>query len=306
METYKVTSPILFLIFNRPEETQKVFEQIRKVRPGRLFIAADGPRENKDGEALLCEKTREIVSLVDWDCEVKTLFREGNLGCKYAVSSAISWFFDQVDEGIILEDDCLPQNDFFYFCDTLLERYRFDSRIMHIGGTNFHKDTKWGDASYYFSNISNVWGWASWKRAWEMYDVELSRYKSIDTVPYFYSIFKNMIIAETWAEKFKELQENKIDTWDYQWTITVMLNNGLTIVPNTNLISNIGFGVNATHTVATASEVANMKVGPIGEITHPVIILAEKAADLVVLNREFRVKRQKRKKVIRTFKFWKK
>jgi len=166
-------TPILFLVFNRPNTTQRVFNVIRQVKPKQLFVAADGPRRDKGADEEKCEATREIVKQIDWDCEVKTLFREENLGCGKAVSSAITWFFENVEEGIILEDDCLPNLDFFGYCEELLDRYRDNREVMFIGGDNFQKGKKWGDASYYFSAYNHVWGWATWKRTWDIYDFKL-------------------------------------------------------------------------------------------------------------------------------------
>jgi hypothetical protein len=308
-QNYQVKSPILFLIFNRPDVTQQVFDQIKKVKPPRLYIAADGPRKNKENEKNLCYETRLIKNQIDWDCEVKTLFREENLGCKYAVSSAISWFFENEEEGIILEDDCLPENDFFAFCDELLNMYRNDNRIRHIGGSNFQMGKRWGCDSYYFSNLTHVWGWASWRRAWRDYDVELSSYKNIELLSVFNSIFNNNSIAEEWNSIFNQLLANKIDTWDYQLTITNLLNNGLSIIPNVNLIQNIGFGPNATHTFDTNNKFSNQKTEKLYQIKHPVLILPQKAADLLTMNKEFDVKKRRkraRRKFIRKFKFWKK
>jgi hypothetical protein len=168
------------MIFRRPDFTSRVFEQIRNVRPARLYIAADGPRSGREGEQQLCIETRAIIEQIDWDCELKTLFREKNLGCKMAISSAIDWFFEQEEEGIILEDDCLPNQSFFRFCDTMLEKYRNDDRIRHISGCNLQHGKKWGTASYYFSNLTHAWGWANWRRVWKDYDRDLKLYDTKD------------------------------------------------------------------------------------------------------------------------------
>ncbi|MBE8723932.1 nucleotide-diphospho-sugar transferase [Flavobacterium hungaricum] len=306
MNNYKTKSPLLFLIFNRPDVTALVFEEIRKCRPSKLYVAADGPRTNKENEAELCNETRDIIKKIDWDCEVKTLFRDQNLGCKYAVSSAIDWFFENEEEGIILEDDCLPSSDFFVFADTMLEKYRYDTRIRHIGGTNLQMGQKRGNDSYYFSNLTHVWGWASWRRAWKDYDVELYKYRQENVQESFRNIFSNEIVVECWRKIFYELRDNKIDTWDYQWTITNFFNNSLSIIPNVNLISNIGFGVNATHTNDVNDLFSNLKTEKLLEITHPLVILPNKEADFFTLNREFKVKKRKRKNMWRKLKFWKK
>lgn len=175
--SYRARSAVLLLIFNRPETTRRVFDQIRAQQPPRLYIAADGARPNRPEEAARCAETRAISTQVDWDCELHLLYRDQNLGCRRAVSEAITWFFEHEEAGIILEDDCLPADSFFYFCDALLEKYRHDERIHAITGTNLQMGKQWGEASYYFSRYTNIWGWASWRRVWKEYDSELSRYQ---------------------------------------------------------------------------------------------------------------------------------
>ena len=174
-----LNTPVLFLIFNRPDTTQLVFDAIRQAKPSQLYVAADGPRENKPGETEKCEQTRRIIGTVDWDCEVATLFRENNLGCKQAVSSAIDWFFSNAEEGIILEDDCFPSHSFFIYCQELLEYYRYDTRIMQICGLNVLREWNRNGYGYYYSNYGPVWGWASWRRAWKYYDVHMELWPEI-------------------------------------------------------------------------------------------------------------------------------
>lgn len=239
-------TPILFIIFNRPNTTAQVFETIRKVKPQKIFIAADGPRDNKPEDIKLCKETREIMKKIDWDCEVKTLFREKNLGCKVAVSSAINWFFDNIEEGIILEDDCLPNQSFFNFCENMLEKYRDEEKIMHINGTNSQFGEKFGLYSYYFSHCPQVWGWATWKRAWNKYDIEMTNLDDFIKTKKTYKLFNNKKVANFWNSLFKCTKN--INTWDIQWSYSVMYNSGLVITPNINLVKNIGFGTNSTHT----------------------------------------------------------
>lgn len=238
-------TPVLFLVFNRPEHTRRVFEAIRVARPPKLYVAADGPREGVPADSIKVKDVREyILSHIDWHCEVKTLFRSNNSGCKYAVSSAIDWFFDNEERGIVIEDDCLPNQSFFSFCEELLEKYKDESRIWHISGTNFQNRKTRGEASYYFSALSSVWGWASWRRAWKYYDVEagyaakedfLGRYWRGESLRY-------------WETVLQKLRKREINTWDYQWNFALWANGGVAIVPNVNLVSNIGFGQDATHT----------------------------------------------------------
>ena len=166
------TPSVLFVIFRRPEATARVFEAIRRARPSRLFVAADGPRPGRQDEAELCRQTRAVVERVDWPCQVVTRFQETNQGIKEGVTGAISWFFSQVDEGIILEDDCLPHPDFFPYCAALLKQYRDDERVFHVGGNNFQPKSRVMAESYYFSRYNHIWGWATWKRAWDRYRAE--------------------------------------------------------------------------------------------------------------------------------------
>lgn len=243
-------SPVLFLVFNRPDTTAQVFEAIRKARPPRLYVAADGHRANRNGEAGLCEQVRRLVTQVDWPCELKTLFRNENLGCKLAVSSAISWFFENEPEGIILEDDCLPHPDFFQYCDELLERYRHDERIGVVSGTSLvdmrKEGLNWLSEDYAFSRYPSVWGWASWARVWRDYDVAIEawdeRREDVSCQTH------NPRLRKINDSLFDRVRAGKIDTWDYQVSFLLWATSRLAIVPRFNLIENIGFGPGATHT----------------------------------------------------------
>ena len=239
--------PVLFLIFNRPENTRCVFEKIRQTRPGRLFIAADGPRPNKPGENEKCEEARAVIKNIDWDCEIQTLFRETNLGCKKAVSSAISWFFDNVNEGIIVEDDCLPDISFFPYCRELLEKYREDERIMVIGGNNFQFGKKIGEVSYYFSQFPQLWGWASWRRVWKLYDPDMPDYQEFVKIDGFKKVFHYHDLRRYYSVIFKRMFIGKDNTWDYQLFYAILKNSGICIIPNVNLIENIGFTGEGAH-----------------------------------------------------------
>lgn len=273
---YNKTTPVLFIVFNRPQLTKKVFEAIRKAEPIRLYIAADGPR--LQGELVKCNQVRDIVKEIDWDCTVQTLFREENLGCKIAVSSAISWFFENEEEGIILEDDCLPSESFFGFCSTLLEKYRFDERIGHIGGCNFQFGQIKGDGSYYFSELFYIWGWASWKRVWKNYDVDLSLFESFKTNNYIKNTAIYSLFEKYWLDCFENTANKNIDTWDYQYMFSNIINNRLAIIPNNNLISNIGFGEEATHT-KEITVFSNIPTMDIYNLTHPKFMIPDLSAD---------------------------
>lgn len=299
-------SPVLFLVFNRPDTTLKVLNEIREARPSKLYIAADGPRKGNEQDIRLCKETLAVVSNIDWDCEVKTLFREKNLGCKEAISSAITWFFEQEEEGIILEDDCLPAKSFFYFCDEMLDRYRDDKRIRHITGTNMQLGQTWGDASYYFGLATNVWGWASWRRVWNDYDKDLSKYEAAEVEHQLRNIFEDEFLAAQWFSIFKKLKLKEIDTWDYQLTLINYFNHSLSVNPNVNLIRNIGFRADATHTPDPNATFANLALQEITAITHPKYFLPEKAADYFTFNKELNLDERRRKhySLRRRFKRW--
>jgi len=303
---YETKSAVLFVLFNRPDTTQQVFDKIRAAKPKRLYLTADGPRPGFPDDELLCKQTREIVGEIDWNCEVKTLFRDENAGCKNGVSAAITWFFSQEEEGIILEDDCLPASSFFKFCDTLLEKYRHDTRIRHVTGCNLQFGKKWGNGSYYFSNRTHVWGWASWRRAWDDYDINLDKYHGNDIQQQMKNIYDDDLIAESWANIFKELKAGKINSWAYPLDFANFFNNGLVIIPNENLISNIGYNANATHTLQENDAYANIPLVEIGEISDPTFILPQKQADLFIMNHHFNIEEKRRKQNLlrRRFKRW--
>lgn len=272
-------TPILFLIFNRPDTTQKVFERIREIKPKQLFIAADGPREGNECDKINCKAARAIASHVDWDCEVNTFFREENLGCGLAVSKAITWFFDQVEEGIILEDDVLPDLSFFFYCKELLNYYKHDKSIMHIGGANFQEPQKREVFSYYFSNLPCVWGWATWKRAWEKFSYDVSDYLDFIEGNHAEKIFPNKQLRENRRKILQRVHLNEIDTWDYRWSYSIWKQRGISIVPSNNLVLNVGFNVTATHTKGE-NPFAKIPVVPLpGIIRHPKVIRVNKKAD---------------------------
>jgi hypothetical protein len=273
--------PVLFLVFNRFETTKRVFEAIKDVKPSKLYIASDGARKHVKGEDQIVSKVRDyILDQIDWPCKISTLFREDNQGCKMAVSSAISWFFEKEEMGIILEDDCLPDPSFFSFAELLLEKYKNDERVMMISGDNFQDGKVRGDGTYYFSKYSHIWGWATWRRAWQLYDVEMANYSKFEKTMAIKNIFCSKKEYKYWTAIFRKMYQKGIDTWDYQWVYTVMSNSGLSIIPNTNLISNIGFGTGATHTIGE-SELANMETisVKIENLQHPTFILPDYEAD---------------------------
>jgi hypothetical protein len=274
-------SPILFLVFNRLDTTQRVFEAIRAARPPRLYVAADGPRAAKAGEAERCEAVRRVATAVDWPCELVTLMRTENLGCKRAVSSALTWFFEHEAEGIVLEDDCLPDPSFFPYCDDLLERHRDDPRVMSISGDNFISDTWAPDESYYFSRYAHIWGWASWRRAWQLYDVNMLRWTTGDKDEQLARwLPESRRARDHWRSIFDRVSSGAIDTWDYQWNYACSQQGGLSCIPRVNLIANIGFGEGATHTLSAESKHANLPVGAMPmPLRHPETVAAAAPAD---------------------------
>lgn len=278
MESTKIETldaAVLLLIFNRPDTTDKVFQAIKIARPKRLYVSADGPRVSKIGEQELCEKARQIINQVDWDCEVKTLFRDINLGCKLAVSEGITWFFKHEEMGIILEDDCLPSQSFFLFCDKLLNRYKNDFRIWHIAGTStLSSDILLNNDSFYFSNFNHIWGWASWANRWEMYDRDICLFNEFIKMNYIENITKNTLLQKFWISNFKSVFNKKFDTWDYQWYFTTWINRGISIIPTVNLVSNIGFSEDATHTLDIKNKLSNMERYEIDlNLVYPKIIM---------------------------------
>lgn len=271
-DTPVLKTPVLFIVFNRIETTLRVFEEIRKARPAKLFINADGPRSHVPEDQERCRTLRaEMLSRIDWPCEVQTRFLEKNLGIKYAPSSAIDWFFEHVEEGIIIEADCLPDQSFFPFCEELLEKYREDPRVMQIGGTDVEQNNQnfTCDASYYFLSIPCIWGWATWRRAWQKYDVELSTWPQVRDSKVLYKLLPSAAVFRL-SKKFQGYYDKKILSWDGQWILTCLLERGLSIYPRKNLISNIGFDNLATQTTLYDPLWADQPTYPMEfPLTHP-------------------------------------
>lgn len=286
MLKYSRHAPILFLVFNRPDTTQEVFQAIRQARPKKLYVAADGPRSHRKTDAEKCQQVRAIFQDIDWDCDLHTLFREENLGCRRAVSSAIDWFFSQEEEGIILEDDCLPNQSFFGFCEALLEHYRTDSRVMHIGGSNFQSGIQRGNTSYYFSRLFHVWGWASWRRAWNLYDVDVKKFSEFKEEGQVAHIFFEEPIQQDVLNNVSRVYHGG-DTWDQQWWFTGLIHHGLSIIPNVNLVSNIGFREDATHTVSHEANQADLATYEMEGLSHPPFMIPHREADTYTTTKVF-------------------
>lgn len=273
-----MTPPVLFLIFNRPDKTRAIFETIRSARPARLYVAADGPRT--EDEAAICAETRAVIDDVDWPCEVKTLFRAQNLGCGRAVSGAISWFFENEPEGVILEDDIKVDPGFFSFAAEMLERYRDDPRVMSVTACNMLPDALAPEESYYFSAFMHVWGWASWRRAWAQYDFTLSALDTPEAQDAIRAMCPVPGALAYWMNTLTKVREGQIDTWDYQWVFAQWMQGGLTVTPQVNMMQNIGFDASATHTTSSDIWEASLRAKALPRpIVHPAQVQRNSEAD---------------------------
>ena len=280
MAEFELNTPVVFIIFNRPEETKLVFDEIAKVKPTKLFVISDGARDLIANEREKVAAAREIIKNINWECEVFTNFSSVNLGCKLRVSSGLDWVFNNVEEAIILEDDCLPDSTFFQFCQELLERYRDDQRIGMISGDNFQFGFAQNDDSYYFSNITHIWGWATWRTRWSSdYDVEMSAWPKIRDEGAYLDWFHDATEKKSFYYRMEKTYNGEIDTWDNQWQFSSRLTGRISIMPNANLITNIVFGPGATHTTVD-SVVSNMSRFPMRfPLKHPVGIFASTSMD---------------------------
>lgn len=271
------STPILFLIFNRPDTTQIVFDRIREIQPKKLYVSADAPRKDRPGEIEKCIQTRSIIDQVDWECEIKTLFRENNLGCKLSVSDAISWFFREEEYGIILEDDCLPDLSFFPFCEELLIKYKDDNRIGHIGGNCFLPNIISSNLSYDFCSITHIWGWATWKRVWENVDIDFPFWKKAKNN-------RSFLFCNKWEEIYFSsfisdalTHRNGLNPWAVFYYYSLRLQHQLSIYPSVNLVTNIGLGdANATHTTKSSKKLYIPSQQILFPLQHPMYVMDNK------------------------------
>lgn len=282
------STPVAFLIFRRPNSTDLVFEKIRQAQPAKLLIVADGPRSEE--EALLCQQARAITENINWDCEVLRNYSDTNLGCRDRVSSGLKWVFEQVEEAIILEDDCIPHPSFFRYCETLLDYYRHDERVMVVSGSNFQDGKRLIPYSYYFSKYNHCWGWATWRRAWQYWELDLQKWIEFRDEGLMRSLCEDPNEAKYWTNIFDTVfLKGKIDSWAYIWTFACWSQGGLTVLPNVNLVSNIGFGSGSTHT-GGKSKFSNMATREIGSIKHPPFLLKNIEADRYTFKTHFKEK----------------
>jgi hypothetical protein len=285
MSSAPFPTPILLILWRRPDCTARLLAALRELRPTRLFIACDGPRPSHPAEAAQVAAVQALIDeQVDWPCQIERRYSPVNQGCRDGVSAAISWFFEQVEAGIILEDDCLPHPDFFPFCAALLERYADDRRVFTIRGSNYQQGIQWGDGSYFFSLHANPWGWASWRRAWARYQPSQQLWPRFRTSAAFAALFPDPIEARFWRDSLDSLlgihgSAPFADTWDFQWMLACWLERGLSVVPNVNLVANIGFSDGSSH-CSGGAWFENQPVHPLpAPYVEPALLLPDPEAD---------------------------
>lgn len=284
--SYPVTTPVAMVIFRRPEHTRRVLKAIAEAKPPMLLVIADGPRPDVPSDAEACAATRAVIDEVSWPCEIVRRYSDVNLGTGRGLASGLSWVFEQVEEAIILEDDCVPHPSFFRFCDELLARYRDDERVMQIAGSNLRRAPLPISTSYYFSSFVPTWGWATWRRAWQHYDFLVEEWPRLRDAKRLEEILEYDALAGFWGTRFEEVRARAGDVsyWDYQWHFACWARRGLSVIPRTNLISNIGFGPSATHTFDAVGPTANVPaVETRFPLKHPPSVQGDHDVDHVFL-----------------------
>lgn len=274
MDRCNLTTPVAFFIFNRPHTTARVFEQIRQAKPKKLLVIADGPRADHLDDVEKCTAARTITEHIDWDCEVIRNYADTNLGLKNRISSGLNWVFDTYDEAIILEDDTLPHPTFFFFCQELLGKYRDDERIMNICGTNFLFGIPRTKYSYYYSRHMHCWGWATWRRAWQHYDVNMTLWPEFRDNKWLQEVVGDHATDINWHEMLEFTYRGDAPGWAIRWVFACWTQSGLSVIPNSNLVSNIGFGPEATNAINPKATEANMPVSGMDfPLKHPTLII---------------------------------
>ena len=283
---------VLVLLFNRPHETEKLFEYLAKLKPEKLYVNQDGQRKNSLKDIELCEKVKKIALNPSWNCKVFSNLSKNNNGCRNSVSSGLDWFFEKEQFGIILEDDCMPSISFFKFSKEMLNKYKDNKKIAVISGSNFQKDNKIiGMGDYYYSKYAHCWGWSSWRRAWKYYDKNLSFWPKWKNSIEWKTFHQNKLEQKYWTSIFDRVYDNKIDSWAYIWQASVWYNNAMTITPNKNLILNIGFNKNATHTNIQDKNISNNPISSLpDDLKSPELIKIDMEADLMVFKNHFKGK----------------
>jgi hypothetical protein len=277
-----IETPVVLIIFNRPKLTEAVLNALARVRPRTLLVVADGPRPDSPGDAEACEAARAVIERVDWNCDVIKNYSNVNLGCGRRPASGISWALQQVEEAIILEDDCVPHPSFFRFCAELLERYRDDERVMHIAGSTYRRHAVPTPYSYFFSQFNGAWGWATWRRAWRYFDASVTLWPQLRSTSWLLNLVEHESAARHWAHEFDVAYERQGDVtyWDHQWTFACWAHTGLTIMPRVNLVMNVGCGPDATHMLGESDPLGNVPASEIAfPLAHPPNVLRLLEAD---------------------------
>ncbi|MCH2181947.1 MAG: glycosyltransferase family 2 protein [Mariniblastus sp.] len=274
----QLQTPIAFCVFNRPEVTERVFCEIAKQRPRHLLVIADGPRSQHPDDPKKIARTRDIIKKIDWPCDLRTCFAEQNMGCGQRMATGLTWAFQQFEELIILEDDCLPHPSFFGFCEQLLARFRDNPDVMMISGDNFQPAPRSGN-SYYFSKWPHIWGWASWRQAWQSFLDTTPPQDNTELAHVLSRVHAQTDEIERWTSILRDYFDGKIDTWDFRWMYAIWQKQGLTVLPNLNLVSNLGFGPGATHTMDENSPLAEMTIHEVVNLAHPLHIQVDAEAD---------------------------
>lgn len=274
-----MSTPVALFVFNRPETTARVIEAIRAAAPPLLLVVADGPRLGVPSDERACSEVRALIDRTDWPCPVRTNYADANLGCRVRVASGIDWVFDEVPEAIMLEDDTLPDPTFFRFAGELLDRYREDDRVISVSGNNFQRGRQRGSGSYYFSRYPHIWGWASWRRAWSLYDRDLARWPALRAEGWLANVLRDRVEIEYWTDVFDRVVRGEFDAWSYAWLFTCWVEGMVAALPNRNLVSNIGFGSGATNTTGR-SPFAQLPTEPMEfPLVHPEHRTADSDAD---------------------------
>lgn len=280
--------PILILLFNRPKFTRRLISKLKEIKPTTIYINIDGPRKNNSKDKIFQSEITEIIKQINWTLDIKINFSKVNKGCRKSVREAIDWVLSIENHVIILEDDCIPSNIFFKFCDKMLDKYKNNNRVKAITGNNFQKK-KIGESDYYFSKYAHCWGWATWRRSWKNYDDKMYFWNDFKSSKEWNLLHNNKLEEKYWRKKFDLTYNRKIDSWAYVWLASIWFNNGLTITPNQNLVKNIGFDINSTHTFGLDTKKYSMDAqeGYIDFNNHPKNITANTDADLFTFNNHY-------------------
>jgi len=281
-----IDTPVVFFIFNRPRHTQISFSEIKNQQPKQLFVIADGPRNSHPNDAHKVEETRRIIEQVNWPCKLELNYSNINLGCRKRLITGLDWVFSKVDRAIVIEDDIVPNPDFFQYCDLLLEKYKDQNEIMAISGDNFQDGIVRGEASYYFSKYAHIWGWATWARSWKLNDPDISFWPKFKASQNWDSLALSRNEKKYWESILNKMYLHQIDTWDYSWMASIWFHGGLSVTPNVNLVTNIGIGPEGTHLVSL-EEKDGIPSSPLKITTHPKMIQQDIKADMYAFNYHF-------------------